>query len=81
MASKNEFLRQFIEMRKSIAPSPMAAAMATATPVSKKAKKLSKTQEFIEGGLQEIIEKKPGRRHVEEYFQKTCNELTAAKMA
>lgn len=77
--NRNDFLRQFIEMRKSIAPTPQA--MVDATPVSKKAKKLSKTQAYVEGGIQEIIEKKPGKRHLEEYFQKMCQELDAAQMA
>ena len=76
---KNAFLRQFIEMRKSIAPNPMAT-VAAAPPASKKAKKTSKAQVYTEGGLQEIIETKPGKKHLEEYFQKMCNELTAEKM-
>lgn len=80
MSGKNDFLRQFIEMRKTIAPNPMAA-VAAAPPASKKAKKTSKTQVYTEGGIQEIIDTKPGKKHVEEYFQKRCNDLTAEKMA
>lgn len=79
--SKNDFLRQFIEMRKAIAPNPMAAARVDTTPASKRAKKPSSVQKITEGGLQHIIENKPGRKEVEEYFQKTCDELTAQKMA
>jgi hypothetical protein len=32
------------------------------------------------GGIQTIIEKKPGIKLVEEYFQKRCDELSVEKM-
>jgi hypothetical protein len=76
---KNDFLRQFVEMRKAIAPSGAAAARVE-PPASKRAKKTSSAQKVSEGGLQHIIENKPGRKEVEEYFQTRCDELTSEKM-
>lgn len=78
--NKNDFLKQFIEMRKAIAPSGAVAARVDPTPTSKRAKKTSSVQKITEGGLQHIIENKPPRKEVEEYFQKACDELTADKM-
>jgi hypothetical protein len=77
---KNDFLRQFLEMRKAIAPSPMATARVEPAPKSKRAKKGSSVQKVMDGGIQHIIENKPGRKEVEEYFQKSCDELTSEKM-
>lgn len=77
---KNDFLRQFVEMRKALAPNPMAAARVETKPASKRAKKGSSVQKVTEGGIQHIIENKPGRKEVEEYFQKSCDELTSEKM-
>ena len=80
--SKNDFLRQFIEMRKAIAPNGAMAARVDPTPASKRAKKTSTSAQKVEGGgLAHIIENKPGRKEVEEYLQTKCNELTAEKMA
>ena len=80
----NDFLRKFIEMRQSIAPpgptSKMAHEVAT-LPKPQQQKKMTKEQKRIQTGLQHIIEEKPGRKVVEEYFQEMCNELTASKMA
>ena len=78
---KNDFLRQFIEMRKQIAPTGALAAKVETKPASKRAKKGSSVQKVTEGGIQHIIENKPGRKEVEEYFQKACDELTSEKMA
>ena len=78
---KNDFLRQFVEMRKAIAPNGAMAARVDPTPTSKRAKKTSSAQKVEGGGLQHIIENKPGRKEVEEYLQKKCDELTAEKMA
>ena len=78
---KSEFLKNFIEMRKSLAPSPMARAAVTAEPTSKKAKRTTKHQVFTDSGLQRIIEEKSPKKEVEDYFQKMCDELTATKMA
>ena len=79
----NDFLRQFVEMRKGMAPAPGTKSVAAtdALPKSKKAKKTGPRQEVTETGLQHIIEAKPGRKVVEEYLQEMCNELTSKKMA
>jgi hypothetical protein len=74
----NEFLKQFVEMRKGIAPGPMAAS--TVLPQSKKGKKISKAQVVTDSGLQRIMEEKPPRKDVEEYLQKRCHDLTNSKM-
>lgn len=83
MNRANEFLSQFIEMRKGIAATnpSAAAAVAAQMPASKKAKKTSKKQVFTDTGYESIIEHKPGRKEVMEYFQKRCDDLTAEKMA
>ena len=83
MIRGNEFLSQFIEMRKGIAATnpSAAAAVAAAAPASKKAKKTSKKQVFTDCGVENIIEHKPGRKEVMEYFQKRCDDLTTEKMA
>ena len=75
----NEFLKQFLEMRKSLAPGPMASA--NVAPVTKKAKKTSSKQVFTDSGLRRILEEKSPRKEVEEYLQKCCNDLTAEKMS
>ena len=81
--NSNEFLKQFIEMRKSAAPPPGQASVkaSDALPQSKKQKKLGTTKKVTETGIQHIIETKPGRKEVEEYLQDICNKLTAEKMA
>lgn len=79
----NDFLTQFIEMRRGIAAQNPSAAQAAAAqmPASKKAKKTSAKQAFTDGGVQDIIEHKPVKKLVLEYLQKRCDELTSAKMA
>jgi membrane protease subunit (stomatin/prohibitin family) len=83
MIRGNEFLSQFIEMRKGIAATnpSAAAAVAAAAPASKKAKKTSKKQVFTDCGVENIIEHRPGRKEVEEYFQKRCDDLTTEVMS
>ena len=80
---ENAFLAQFIEMRRGIAATNPSAAQAVAAqmPASKKAKKPSKKQSFTDAGVDNIIEHKPGKKEVMEYFQKRADELTAEKMA
>ena len=70
-------------MRRGIAAqNPSAAAVVAAQmPESKKAKKTSPKQVFTETGVEAIIEHKPPKKEVLEYFQKRCDELTAKKMA
>jgi len=79
----NAFLSQFIEMRRGIAAQNPSAAQAAAAqmPKSKKTKKTSSKQAFTDGGIQGIIEHKPGKKEVMEFLQKRCDELTAEKMA
>lgn len=71
------FLQEFISNRKRLTKNEP-------TPVEKaKVRKgeTKPTQDALEMGMQYIIDKKPGRKAVEEYLQKRCDELTAAKMA
>ena len=80
----NEFLKAFIEMRQSVAPSGPAAqnpSASKALPASKKAKKTSVRQQYSDEGLQGIIEHKPPKKDVAEYLQDMCNKQTASKMA
>lgn len=80
--NRNDFLRQFVEMRKAVAPTPAAAASVDrAIPDSKKTRKGNKIREVIDGNISHIIEEKPPKKKVEEYLQGLCDELTAAKMA
>ena len=81
MSGRNDFLAQFMEMRRAIPPATAAQAVAAQMPASKKAKKLSKQPLYSEGGVASIIEHKPGRKAVEEFLQDKCNKLTAEKMA
>ena len=77
----NDFLKQFIEMRRSVAPNPSAAAAAAkAEPAAKKTKKGNAIREVMEGNIAYIIEEKPNKKHVMEYFQEMCDGLTAKKM-
>lgn len=79
----NDFLAQFIEMRRGIAATnpSAAAAVAAQMPASKKAKKTSKKQVYTDSGVESIIEHKPGRKEVMEWLQKRCDDLTMEKMA
>jgi len=77
----NDFLRQFMEMRKQIAPNPSAAAaVAKQEPLAKRAKKVGPIREVMEGTISHIIEHKPKKKEVEEYFQHMCDDLTGQKM-
>jgi len=81
MRGANDFLRQFVEMRKQIAPNPSAAAaVAKQAPASKKAKALSAVREVADTTISHIVENRPPKRDVMDYFQERCNELTSAKM-
>lgn len=73
------FLSDFLDMRKSIGNASKAT-----NPAAEKAKMRGEgvqKKEAIDMSLQHIIEKKPGRKVLEEFLQKRCDELTAAKMA
>jgi hypothetical protein len=81
MRGANDFLRQFLEMRKQIAPNPSAAAaVAKQEPMSKRTKKGSDVRQVLDGSISHIIENTPPKKEVMEYFQDLCNRLTAEKM-
>lgn len=81
MRGANDFLRQFLEMRKQIAPTPSAAAaVAAQAPLSKRTKKGSDIRQVLDGSISHIIENTPPKKEVMDYFQGVCDQLTAAKM-
>ena len=78
----NGILKDFLEMRKGLhkaqAPAPANA--------NHKGKHNTKTKEGVQSEmlaptLTKIIEDKPARKEVLEYFQKECDRLTQQKMA
>ena len=79
----NEFLRQFLQARKHHLKE--AASRPEPTTAAGKMKERGKTAQPIEDGMAEntlasIIEKKPGKKVVMEYFQQMAERLTTAKM-
>lgn len=71
------FLQEFINTRKKLtkdAPTPFEKAKV-------RKGETKPTQDALETGIGYIIDKKPGRKSVEEYLQKRLDELTAEKMA
>lgn len=80
------FLKEFMDMRKSLPKAPpLVTTAVSATGKDKKTKKASGTKEgglslLQEGSLMRIIEEKPPKGEVKEYFQKMCDVLTAQKM-
>jgi hypothetical protein len=80
------FLREFIEMRKGLPKAPpLVTTAVSATGKDKKTKKAVGTKEgglslLQEGSVMRIIEEKPPKGEVKEYFQKMCDVLTAQKM-
>lgn len=80
-APVNGFLKEFMELRKTINPTAAVKTPAAALKDEKKKKmKMSKNPAPLESGLSHIIEEKPGRKKVEEYFGNRISELYAAKM-
>lgn len=81
--SDNAVLKQFLEMRRALYKESPAPATAATAPRKKKGKGTSEalTAEATENTLATLIEKKPGKKGVEEYFQRECNRLTTEKMA
>jgi hypothetical protein len=82
MSQLNGILKDFIEMRKGLNKTP-APAPASA---NHKGKHLTKTKEAVQSDmlaptLTKIIEDKPAKKDVLEYFQKEADRLTAQKMA
>ena len=80
--SENAVLKQFLEMRRALYKEAAPVA-APAAPKKKKGKGTSEalTAEATENTLATLIEKKPGKKAVEEYFQRECDRLTGEKMA
>ena len=86
MSAVNSFLKEFLEMRKSLPKNPGEPAQAKKDPKKavlepKKKVKFTKDQTVEKPGLMTIIQDKPGRRVVVEYLQNRANELTEQKMA
>jgi hypothetical protein len=77
----NGFLKDFMQMRKSLNQSQTPQPAASSPPVKgKKEKKITKEQKVIGGGYQHIVENKPPRKDVIFYLQDRANELTVEKM-
>ena len=69
------FLQDFVKHRQHIvknAPTPTQMKQASLQPASKQAD--------LDLGIKGIIDKKPLRKVLDEFFQKKCDELTASKM-
>ena len=69
------FLQDFVKHRQHIVkngPTPTQMKQASLQPASKQAD--------LELGIKGIIDKKPPRKVLDEFFQKKCDELTASKM-
>ena len=69
------FLQDFVKHRQHVvknAPTPIQVKQASLQPASKTAD--------LELGIKGIIDKKPPRKVLDEFFQKKCDELTATKM-
>lgn len=73
------FLQEFINTRNKINKQDKMAKPADASAVRKGEKKAK--EDALHTGIAYIIENKPGRKHMEEFLQKRCDELTAEKMA
>ena len=75
--SDNPFLKSFLEMRRSLHKEQQAPV---AQPKKKKGTGEAISQQMTEDTLAGIIESKPGKKKLEEYFQKECTRLTTEKM-
>ena len=87
MSSTNAFLKDFIEMRKSITPntlpnlvSPNVKDTKNGVKVKKQKPPVTQNQETSESTLAKIIEEKPPKKNVIAYLQTFANELTIQKM-
>ena len=81
MDGHNSFLKEFLNMRKTIVPSSIPVAPAAKKKDEKKKKRpIEPTQTTESAGLAEIVENKPNKKVVIEYLQKRANELSAEKM-
>ena len=73
------FLSDFLAMRKQV-----SGGDKNKLPSAEKAKLRGEgitKKEAIDMSIQHIIEKKPGRKVLEEFLQKRCDDLTVQKMA
>ena len=79
----NGVLKDFLNMRKSLHKEEKAAA-APAAPAKKIGKKgataMAVSEELTGNTLARIIEEKPSKKEVSDYFQKMADRLTAEKM-
>ena len=69
------FLQDFVRHRQHVvknAPTPVQIKQGSLQPAKK--------GEALESSIHSIIDKKPHRKVVDEFLQKKCDELTAAKM-
>lgn len=87
MSATNAFLKEFMAMRKTLAPSGMAGDM-TLTPQASKGKGKGKVKATgsdpikMDGiTLAKIIEEKPKPKEIVKFLQDRCNELTIKKMS
>ena len=82
-AQLNSVLKDFMDLRKSLHRSPAPTSQVKAHGKDKALGKTKEAQlsETLETSLARIIEDKPHKREVCEYFQKECDRLTAKKMA
>ena len=84
MSAVNGFLKDFMEMRKSLVP-PTPKIVGNPTPANpetkKRKEKFTKEQTTKDPSIATIIEDKPHKRVVIEYLQKHANHLTETKMA
>lgn len=83
MPPTSGFLKEFIEMRKQLSKSLPQASVASDNKA--KNKKGGQTSDAMTGELTgltlaTIIEKKPGKKDVSEYFQRMGDALTQQKM-
>lgn len=73
--SDNSVLKNFLEMRRSLHKEEKKPAGSR-----KKGTSAALVANATEGTLAKIIEEKPSKKEVSEYFQKECSRLTADKM-
>lgn len=83
----NSVLKDFLDMRRSLHKAPQSNPQPTTQmKQNEKVKRVGKTKEgqlseTLDVSVAQIIEDKPPKKEVCEYFQKECDKLTAQKMA
>ena len=77
----NGLLKDFLEMRKSLHKEETKPVPAVKKGGKKGATAMAISEEMTEGSLAKIIEDKPSKKDVCQYFQKLADRLTAEKMA